>query len=244
MDGGKADPGSRRLGARLLPEISEPAPRVHRGVVEHRRLDDGRGQFQADRVAGSPDTGREHDRPPAGSSAGRSPGRAAAASAVQQMEQRQDGVAPGHPGPGVPHHRLHLLAHPRVEAVDRTVGTGGLVRPERTAFHTPLRVFPQRAAFIAQVGTASVPIPAVEADHHPDGLQLAMDAALCGIQPALCFLRRCVSPKSLSDSPHPDNRGRFSRGDLRPGPGTGRKYPSTGRRFCCGGISRAAKLDL
>ena len=41
----EADPRPRRLGARLLPEVSEPPARLHRGVVERRQL--GRGQQAA-----------------------------------------------------------------------------------------------------------------------------------------------------------------------------------------------------
>ena len=42
MEGKKADPRPRRLGARLLPEVPEPPARLHRGVVERREL--GRGE--------------------------------------------------------------------------------------------------------------------------------------------------------------------------------------------------------
>ena len=42
MEGKKADPRHRRLGARLLPEVSEPPPRLHRRVVERRELGGGR----------------------------------------------------------------------------------------------------------------------------------------------------------------------------------------------------------
>src|SRR6267143_526439 len=38
-DGGpESDPGSRRVGARLLPQIPEPPARLHPGVVERREL--------------------------------------------------------------------------------------------------------------------------------------------------------------------------------------------------------------
>ena len=37
----------RRLGARLLPEISEPSRRVHRGMVEHDQLGAGSGKLRA-----------------------------------------------------------------------------------------------------------------------------------------------------------------------------------------------------
>ena len=41
MEGKNGDPRPRRLGARVLPEVSEPAAGLHRGVVERREL--GRG---------------------------------------------------------------------------------------------------------------------------------------------------------------------------------------------------------
>ena len=34
----------RRVGARLLPEVPEPAPRLHRRLVEHRQLGEGGGE--------------------------------------------------------------------------------------------------------------------------------------------------------------------------------------------------------
>ena len=40
--GQDADPRHRRLGARLLPEVPEPAPRVPRRLVERRQLGGGR----------------------------------------------------------------------------------------------------------------------------------------------------------------------------------------------------------
>ena len=39
--------GRRRVGARLLPEVPEPPPRLHRGVVERRQLEQGRGALRA-----------------------------------------------------------------------------------------------------------------------------------------------------------------------------------------------------
>ena len=41
MDGGKARPRPRRLGARLLSEVSEPPPGLHRRLVERRQLGSG-----------------------------------------------------------------------------------------------------------------------------------------------------------------------------------------------------------
>jgi hypothetical protein len=42
MDGGKPVLGPRRLGARLLPQVSESPARLHRSLVERRRLVQGR----------------------------------------------------------------------------------------------------------------------------------------------------------------------------------------------------------
>ena len=41
-----ADPRPRRLGARLLPQLPEPPPRLHRGVLERRELGCGLGEFR------------------------------------------------------------------------------------------------------------------------------------------------------------------------------------------------------
>ena len=48
MEGKTRDPRPRRLGARLLPEVPEPPPGLHRRVVERREL--GRGQQGVCRV--------------------------------------------------------------------------------------------------------------------------------------------------------------------------------------------------
>ena len=42
MDGQRADPRPRRLGARLLPELPKPPARLPQGVVERGRLEQGR----------------------------------------------------------------------------------------------------------------------------------------------------------------------------------------------------------
>ena len=44
--GRDADPRHRRVGARLLPELPEPPPRLPRGVVERRRLERRRGEVR------------------------------------------------------------------------------------------------------------------------------------------------------------------------------------------------------
>ena len=43
--------GRRRVGARLLPQVPEQAPRLHRGVVERRRLGQGRRALRRRRLA-------------------------------------------------------------------------------------------------------------------------------------------------------------------------------------------------
>ena len=42
MEGQTPDPGRRRLGARLLPQVPEPPPGLPRRLVEHRQLGGGR----------------------------------------------------------------------------------------------------------------------------------------------------------------------------------------------------------
>ena len=46
-DGQDPAAGRRRVGARLLPEVPEPPPRLHRRVVERRRLGDVAERFAA-----------------------------------------------------------------------------------------------------------------------------------------------------------------------------------------------------
>src|SRR5690606_7336177 len=41
-EGAHTDPGCRRLGARVLPEVPEPSPGLPRGLVEHGQLGRGR----------------------------------------------------------------------------------------------------------------------------------------------------------------------------------------------------------
>ena len=54
----------RRLGARLLPQVPEQAPRLHRGVVEHRRLGQGRRALRRSaRSANAAVNGRRGFRP-------------------------------------------------------------------------------------------------------------------------------------------------------------------------------------
>ena len=49
MDGDVPAPRHRRVGARLLPQLPEPPPRLPRGMVERRRLGRRRGEFEAAR---------------------------------------------------------------------------------------------------------------------------------------------------------------------------------------------------
>ena len=60
MEGKKADPRPRRLGARLLPEVPEPPARLHRRVVERRQL--GRGEPAVRTVTRSTDAGPRRSR--------------------------------------------------------------------------------------------------------------------------------------------------------------------------------------
>jgi len=105
-------------------------------------------------------------------------------------------MAPGHPRASIPHHGLHLLTHRRLVAVHCAVDAGGLIRTERAEVNTLLRIVPQRKALFAQVGTAAVLVPAVEADHHPDGFQFTVDAAFYGIHPAHAR-RRCSTGQRI-----------------------------------------------
>ena len=52
---------------------------------------------------------------------------------TERVAQRQDGVAPYHPGAGIAHDATHRFPHVGLVAVDGAPGAGGFFRPEGAA---------------------------------------------------------------------------------------------------------------
>jgi hypothetical protein len=102
-----------------------------------------------------------------------------AAQLVQQVEQRQDRVTPGHARPGEPHDLARLLALGRLVAMDGTLGAGRFSFAVRALGEATFRVAHEFGASAAQlrVRVTRVMLFAVNAGHADQRLVFPRQAA-------------------------------------------------------------------
>lgn len=78
-----------------------------------------------------------------------------------------------HPRPSPSHHRSHLHTHVRLITMDRAFLAGRLLIPELAPIQTRLGITQQLRAVLAKL-LVTFMSPAVEPDHHPYRLLLAL----------------------------------------------------------------------
>ena len=74
------------------------------------------------------------------------------AKTVEPVADAHHGMLPGHPWPGIAHHRLDSFLPVAPVAMHRTIGAGWLLHAEVAAVQSQSRVVQQRLALAAQSG--------------------------------------------------------------------------------------------
>lgn len=93
-----------------------------------------------------------------------------------------------HPRAGVTHDRARLFALLGLVAVDRAVGTGGLVFAKSATFDANFRILEKCPALGTQSRfAAAVKSRAVQPGHRPKGIELALEASTAGIHSDLYY---------------------------------------------------------
>jgi hypothetical protein len=89
------------------------------------------------------------------------------------MTGGQMGMFLEHPGAGITHHFLDFFSELRFVTVNMALATGGSLCPKRTATDPFDSVSQQPGTLGTGNLTAIMMIPAIELDHHPNGLTLS-----------------------------------------------------------------------
>ena len=87
------------------------------------------------------------------------------AETIKPMSQAQNRMLPQHARTGVTHHRSDLFAPDVLIAMDRTLGTDGLLRPKPAALEPDGSIIQKLPALRAKGGVDMVMALAVTADH-------------------------------------------------------------------------------
>ncbi len=101
-------------------------------------------------------------------------------SAIEQVANCQNGMPQEHAGAGISHDLLHPIPHLGLVAMDRTTGTGRLLRPKGTAIQPAHGVVEQFGTLRAQVAPNSMMPAAIEPHHGLDGSLLSCDSRWIG----------------------------------------------------------------